>query len=327
MKFKYLNNYKGNIYSTLFYLKKEIPKNSIYDLSSEEIIKNQKINEQNFNEAFTKGLNENIKESNANDWSIIKTDNLGITKLNFSLICQNESDKKDSIKNFDLSRNQINKENIIKTKTKRGRKRKREEKNDESNTDEKNYHDKFSDDNLRKKCKNLVLKYVMEFINEKIKEKYKNNIGHGKFKKELKILDQKFKVNTKISVEKSFLTKTLREIFSGDISSKNNNLPKEFNKVLIEALLEDNNDVERKLYFNKLFNITFLDCLKYFREDKKACIEELKGFKTVSDIKDILIRESGQEYVDILIVHLKAYETEINNKKERKRKNKIEDKI
>ena len=82
-----------------------------------------------------------------------------------------------------------------------------------------------------------------------------------------------------------------------------------------------------KEYFNKLFNITFLDCLKYFREDKKACIEELKGFKTVSDIKDILIRESGQEYVDILIVHLKAYETEINNKKERKRKNKIEDKI
>ena len=26
---------------------------------------------------------------------------------------------------------------------------------------------------------------------EKIKEKYKNNIGHGKFKKELKILDKK----------------------------------------------------------------------------------------------------------------------------------------
>ena len=48
------------------------------------------------------------------------------------------------------------------TKTKRGRKRKREENNDESNTEGKNYHDKFSDDNLRKKCKNLVLKYVLE---------------------------------------------------------------------------------------------------------------------------------------------------------------------
>ena len=226
-----------------------------------------------------------------------------------------------------MSKNQINKEIIIKTKTKRGRKRKREEKNDASNTGEKNNHDKFSDDNLRKKCKNLVLKYVMEFINEKIKEKYKNNIGHGKFKKELKILDQKFKVNTKISVEKSFLTKTLREIFSGDISSKNNNLPKEFNKVLIETLLEDNNE-ERKLYFIKLFNIiTFLDCLKYFREDKKVYIEKLKGFKTVSDIKDILINENRQEYVVMLFAYLKVFETEINNKKERKRKNKIEGKF
>ena len=74
----------------------------------------------------------------------------------------------------------------------------------------------------------------MEFINEKIKEKYKNNIGHGKFKKELKILDQKFKVNTKISVEKSFLTKTLREIFSGDISARLYNFPRQYNKMLIE---------------------------------------------------------------------------------------------
>ena len=90
---------------------------------------------------------------------------------------------------------------------------------------------------------------------EKIKEKYKNNIGHGKFKKELKILDKKFKVKSTISEEKLFLTKTLKEIFSGDISSKNNNLPKEFNKVLIETLLEDNNE-ERKLYFIKLFNIS-----------------------------------------------------------------------
>ena len=66
-----------------------------------------------------------------------------------------------------MSINQIIKENNMNTKTKRGRKRKREENNDESNTEGKNYHDKFSDDNLRKKCKNLVLKYVLELWKNK----------------------------------------------------------------------------------------------------------------------------------------------------------------
>ena len=29
-------------------------------------------------------------------------------------------------------------------------------------------HDKYADDNIRKKCKNLVMKYLFEFINKKI---------------------------------------------------------------------------------------------------------------------------------------------------------------
>ena len=47
----------------------------------------------------------------------------------------------------------------------------------------------------------------------------------------------------------------------------------------------------------------------------------------MSDIKDILINENRQEYVGILFAYLKVFETEINNKKERKRKNKIERKF
>ena len=71
---------------------------------------------------------------------------------------------------FIISKKQIssrNDNNLIKDnynkKTKRGRKRKRE---DISNCDKKT-HDKFSDDNMRKKCKNIVLKYILEFINRK----------------------------------------------------------------------------------------------------------------------------------------------------------------
>ena len=54
----------------------------------------------------------------------------------------------------------------------------------------------------------------MESINEKNKEKYNYNIGHGNFKKELKILNQNNKVKSTVNVDKSLLNKTLREIFS-----------------------------------------------------------------------------------------------------------------
>ena len=98
--------------------------------------------------------------------------------------------------------NKDNKKNNKDTK-KRGRKRKREE---IDNNDTK-IHNKFSDDNLRKKCKNIVLKSILEFINKKIKEQYNNKIGHGKFKKELKILDQEKKVKSTVSFDKSFINK------------------------------------------------------------------------------------------------------------------------
>ena len=40
-------------------------------------------------------------------------------------------------------------------------------------------HNKFADDNLRRKCKHLVLKSLLEFINGEIERRYKNNIGKG----------------------------------------------------------------------------------------------------------------------------------------------------
>ena len=76
---------------------------------------------------------------------------------------------------------------------KRGRKR---ERNDTIDNTKKKTHDKFFDDNLTKKCKNIILKYALKFINKKIEEIYKDDIGYGKFKKELKIINQKNKVKS-----------------------------------------------------------------------------------------------------------------------------------
>ena len=240
-----------------------------------------------------------------------------ITSFNFFIMNKNLSENSINAKN-----NKDNKKNNKDTK-KRGRKRKREE---IDNNDTK-IHNKFSDDNLRKKCKNIVLKSILEFINKKIKEQYNDKICRGKFKKELKILDQEKKVKSTVSFDKSFINKTLKEIFSGDISARFYNFPRNYNKIIIESLIEDI-DEERRKYFIKLFDITFIDCLKYFREDKEALnIGELNGLKQISSIKEELIMEHGTEYFETFINYLQNFEDIINNKRARKRrkeKNKIE---
>ena len=117
----------------------------------------------------------------------------------------------------------------------------------------------------------------MEFLNKKIKEQYDNNIGRGKFRKELKILNQDEKVNSTVNIEKSFLFKTLKDIFSENISARLSNFQKNHNKLLIESLITEK-DEEKKQYFIKLFNITFLARLK-FLEVKKLELESLKDLK------------------------------------------------
>ena len=89
---------------------------------------------------------------------------------------------------------------------------------------------------------------------------------------------------------------------------------------MIESLIKDI-DEERRKYFIKLFDITFIDCLKYFREDKEALkIGELNGLKKISSIKEKLITEHGNEYFEIFINYLQNFEDIINNKRARKRR-------
>ena len=290
------------------------------DLSSEEDgskIPTKKF-EKIFNNNFETDLNTYLINSKICNKKGIYN-NYKITSFNF-IIKNNQKQSDNSINTMNIKNNKKNNKDT----TKRGRKRKREGIDD--NNDKKT-HNKFSDDNLRKKCKNIVLKSILEFINGKIKEQYNNKIGHGKFKKELKILDQEKKVKSTVSFEKSFLNKTLKEIFSGDISARFYNFPRNYNKLMIESLIKDI-DEERRKYFIKLFDITFIDCLRYFREDKEALkIGELTGLKKISAIKEELITEHGNEYFETFIYYLQNFEDIINNKRARKRrkeKNKIE---
>jgi len=214
------------------------------------------------------------------------------------------------------SNNQIKKDkNEKRKKSLLGRKRKGDS--------EKSSHSKYFDDNLRNKCKNLVLDSAFKLSNEKIEEKYNGNIGHGIFVKQLLIINQKQKKDSSIQNSKDFMIKTLGEIFSVDISSRYTAYNPDHNNLLIKKLTNEE-DEDKKNYFKKLFSITFIDCLKHFRGTQK--IEELKGMKGFNDIKSKY--EDDTDYLKSLEYYIMNYEEILNkkrartsNKKEKKSKN------
>ena len=290
------------------------------DLSSDGNIFETKIKEEKINDKFIYEYDLNKSEEKIEKVYRKNTYNKQYQIMNFHFDILKKEDKEDL---FSLNSSRIikDKSKLKKESQKRGRKAKRNnstiaDKNGKNKV--KDVHDRYSDDNIRKKCKNMILKYALEFLNQKIKEIYKGDIGKGKFKKKLKILNQEKKVKLSLNNEKLFLEKTLGEIFSENISARFSNYPSNHNKLLIESLLKEKDDEKRK-YFIKLFNLTFLECLNYFRggESYKS---ELDGFKKFSSIKETLIVKDGKEYVDLLIYYLNNYKKILENKKPRNTK-------
>ena len=120
--------------------------------------------------------------------------------------------------------------NFSKIKTERPKKQKRKEKKS---------HTKYSYDNLKRECKHLVIENVMDFINEKINIAYDGNIGSGLFKKQLMKLNQEQKKNSNIEFNQIFMTKTLKEILSQNITKRIKFYKEDHNKVLIKKLIEE----------------------------------------------------------------------------------------
>ena len=176
-------------------------------------------------------------------------------------------------------------------------------------------HNKFTDDNLRRKCKHIVLSSIMDFINEKLYILYKGNLGQGINIKKLLTLNYNQKSNVIVQYNKDFLNKTLGDIFSEDISSRFTNFPKEHNKNLIEILRKESDESKRN-YFNKLFNLTFLQSLEHFRGSET--INELIGLKKYNEIINKF--EFDNDYITCLNYYIHNFEIIINNKKSRNRK-------
>jgi hypothetical protein len=229
--------------------------------------------------------------------------------------------KGDDENDYELKKKEI--PNDKKEKMKRGRKRTRGNNN-------KSDHNKFSDDNIRRKIKSLLLKYTLKFINDRIYSMYNGNIGQGIYKKQLKTIEQSQVSNATIEFNQKLLKKTLGEIFSKDISGKYTNFCKEQNKLVIQSLRIKEEDENKREYFKRLFNLTFTDCLKQFRGDEH--FEELEGLKLFDNINEILFKylnkyTDGKEYIKELRYYLQNYENITNTKKGKKRKKKYNNKL
>ena len=280
--------------------------NSEYDTYRYSIDLNESIANINLYDNNNNILNMNFDsefENNENEPKIISSNSVyNIKKFHFSTI-----NKKDSTSNNNINKEEIkNVFNNNKHQKNIGRKCKRnksmipKDNNISSDNNKVKVHDKYTNDNLIKKIKNLILKNLLDFINNKI---YNSNIGHRNSEKKLFSL-QAQKTNT-YSLYFKFMNKNLKDIFSQEISEKCSNHRKDHNKNIIDSLINDKDEI-KKNYFTKLFSLTFSDCLKNFRGVKD--IKELEGFKDFSSIKEQLLIENGEEYVNCLEEKMKNLE-------------------
>ena len=180
-----------------------------------------------------------------------------------------------------------------------------------------NRHNKFSDDNLRRKCKHLVLNSVMEFLNKKIFDLYEGHIGNNIYRKEILTMNKSQKSNSNIEYNRALYNKKISDIFSENISTRYTNYLPQHNKLLIEKL-KNEEDENKRTYFNKILDLTFKDYLSHFIG--KAFIEELDGMKRFENLRDTL--DDDSEYINILRYYLENFQSILNNKNPRKLKKK-----
>lgn len=188
------------------------------------------------------------------------------------------------------------------------------------NSTEVGIHTKYNWDNIIRRIKGIILNILYEFINKKIIKNLhlsKNKIKRNTLKKINQ--DQSFKTN--IDFNKNFLSKTLKDIFSDNISTKYN-YDEKYNEIIINKCLKAK-DNEAREYFEKLFSLSFLDCLKYFRKDenldeKMNLLKEMETYdeykKNKKNKKNFL---NDADYMRTFEHYMNNFESVIMRKEER----------
>ena len=243
--------------------------------------------------------NHNLSESNTNACTSLNLVSEFTNKELIILLGNNENTKVNFLNVDNQPDNSNNSKNI-------GRKRK----NDETE----GKHNKFSKDITLVKIKTLIINQLHKFINRKIEIILGNDVGEGLVKKTLMKLNGKQNSNANIEFNRNFLNKTLQDIFSENVTSRISLHAKENNKIIIDGLINDKNE-KISNYFKGLFNLTFFDCLKYFRGENIS-IEYLKGLSRFSDYKR-KNEEKDKDYIDHLSTFLQNYEKNLFKKEQK----------
>ena len=223
------------------------------------------------------------------------------------------NDKIDIQKNSKIANTKItnslseenNNSDILKKKKSRGRKTK--------NSEERGTHNKNSFDNITRKIKVLPLKSFLNYFNNKIKDIYKESELKSSWK--LEKLNQLQVSKANLEYNRIFFQKTLKEIFSENITSKWKIKDKDHNKRIINNLLNEEDETKRKI-FEKILNSTFLDLLKYLRGEKEG-LEYFEGLKFDELMWSKKIKDKN--YYKEFIYTMNNIEKLIHEKKSRKR--------
>ena len=307
LQLDYSDGINGNMDETFYgkELIEELKDNSYEPNSKENTNQHNKEKEQNHTDFHQKvsiineitpkkEINNNNDEIN-NEYNIESNENNNDEINNENNIESNDNNNDEINNEYNIESNDIN--NINESTG-----------DDTDNTNNRQKHDKFSDDNLIRKIKDIILDKILLYINGKIRRLYNNNIGKGICRKQLLKLNKKTISSTKVNYNKEFLHKTLEDIFS-EQSKQIKRFPEDFNKKLIKSLMNAT-DYNKSKYFQKLFNLTFLECLNHFIG--KEIHEELIGLTNMN--KKLEEFSNDGNYKECLNYYFLNYET-ITNKK------------
>lgn len=192
-------------------------------------------------------------------------------------------------------------------------------------------HSKNSSDNIIKKIKSKFLEYSLKFINKVLNSNLnKKNITYYNYllrkkKKEdnfenlIKALDYKYVNRIKRDSELSLLDKSLKEVFSQDISSKYSRLQNDSNKTIIERILIDEKDNDIIMFALNLTLREWIDVFIYKKELKditkinNLSLEKINQLSSLFDrvdnlLLDIFQKDYNKNYLSHFISLMYNYE-------------------
>ena len=157
-------------------------------------------------------------------------------------------------------------------KVKRGRKIIKED-----NNKYKKEHNKYSEDNIIKKIKAKLFFYPLIFLNNILNRKIYD-------KNRLYPIDYKYINKLNKDIDLKMLKMPLKDIYSLDVSSKYPSIAEQFNKNVINKIIEKKIEVEDYPTTIFAFNLSFERWLELFTYKKKISeiIKDYEGFKDVN---------------------------------------------